>query len=95
MNRVDVCGLFSWKDIESAVSPTFGNIVSALSTGATTMAERAALIGSGLASGITLLTAPLGDLISPDSANNVEQQTKEYWDKRNAPYVPEDLRKRH
>jgi len=41
------------------------------------------------------VTAPLGDLISPDSASDVEQETKEYWDKRNAPYEPEDMRDRH
>lgn len=95
VNRVDAWGLFSWKDVESAFSPTVGNLASAAPTAATKMAERAALIGSGLATGLTVLTAPLGDLISPDSVSDVEEETKEYWDKRNAPYEPEDMRGRH
>ena len=74
---------------------SWGDTVSTATTFATKMAERAALIGSGLATGVGLLTAPLGDLISPDSASDVEQETKEYWDKRNAPYEPEDMRDRH
>jgi len=44
VNRMDVWGLWSW-----------GDTVSTATTFATTMAERAALIGSGLATGLGLL----------------------------------------
>jgi len=95
VNRVDVWGLFSWNDITSAFSVNVGNIASAASTIATTAAKNALLIGPWATRLIGRASAPLGDLISPNSASNVEQETKEYWDKRNAPYELEDMRDRH
>jgi len=61
----------------------------------TKRAQDVGKISPWVSRGLGVLTAPLGDLISPDSLNDVEQETKEYWDKRNKPYEPEDLRDRH
>ena len=97
VNRVDVWGLeWEWKDVKSAVDPTtIGNIIS---NGATMVAKRVAdkgLIGPLVSKGLGWITAPLGDLISPDDASGVYEETKEYWDKRYSRSEPEDLRDRH
>ena len=83
INRADVWGLL------------WGDVISTLSTLMTKRAQDVGKISPWVSRGLGVLTAPLGDLISPDSLNDVEQETKEYWDKRNKPYEPEDLRDRH
>ncbi|MDQ7836787.1 MAG: hypothetical protein RDU24_15515, partial [Humidesulfovibrio sp.] len=85
VNRVDVWGLeWEWKDV---IDPAL-NI-------AQTAAERALKIGKWGTRSFGLLTAPLGDLLFPDSVGDVEQETKEYWKKRYPRTTPEDLRERH
>ena len=75
VNRVDKWGLdWGWDD---AVS--YG------STLATEALKQFKVIGSKMAGGIGLLTAPLGDLISPDNASGVYEETKEFWDKQYPP----------
>ena len=85
MNRVDAWGLeWGWKDLADPIQ-----------TAAQMAAEKAFTVGKMASRTFGLLTAPLGDLLFPDPLNDVEQETKEYWDKRNARTEPEDLRDRH
>ena len=87
---------WEWKDVKSAVDPT--TIGNAISNGATVVTKRLTekgLIGSLVSKGLGWLTAPLGDLISPDEASGVYEETKEYRDKRYGQSEPEDLRDRH
>jgi RHS repeat-associated protein len=85
VNRVDVWGLeWGWKDLADPVQ-----------TAAQMAIEKAMNVGRLASRTFGLLTAPLGDLLFPDPLNDVEQETKEYWDKRNARTEPEDLRDRH
>jgi len=93
INRADVWGLSFWKDIEDAVSPTIGNIVSAASTIGTEALKQARIIAPKVATRIGVLTAPLGDLIDPTPVNDVYEESKEFWDQWGKD--PNDLRNRH
>jgi len=85
VNRVDVWGLeWGWKDLSDPIQ-----------TAAQMAIEKSMNVGKLASRTFGLVTAPLGDLLFPDSLNDVEQETKEYWDKRNARTEPDDLRDRH
>ena len=85
VNRVDAWGLeWGWDDVAS-----YGSTI------ATEALKQAKVIGSKVATGIGILTAPLGDMLDPTPVNDVYEETTEFWDKWDTPAEPEDLRKRH
>lgn len=71
VNFIDPYGLYDWG------SEIGSNAVTAATTAATIVAENAGVFGTGGAAAATFVTAPLGDLIFPNSAG---ENTKEWED---------------
>nr|WP_089275328.1 RHS repeat-associated core domain-containing protein [Humidesulfovibrio mexicanus] len=83
VNRVDAWGLdWGWADVAS-----YGSTI------ATEALKQAKVIGTKVATGVGILTAPLGDMLDPTPVNDVYEESKEYWDQWGK--EPEDLRNRH